>query len=119
MVACPIMLRSRIGSPFFVEAAGYDASGHWPDPHPPARLSAIAIDKKEVKSWSRLAPMPAASAASTPLARASDAIVTFLDPAPGRSWLAEQCGAAPTMAAAPAAPTKAASTPDAAPWAAK
>ena len=107
-LVCPAVLRSRIGSPFYVELSAADERGRWPQPHPPARLSAIAIDKKEVKSWSRLAPMPAASAAGT---RASDAVVSFLDAAPARSWLTEQCGAAPspsTSSVAPA-PTPAAS----------
>ena len=89
---CPALLRSRIGAPFFIELSPYDEKGYWPQVHPPTRLTAIAIAKSEIPSWSRLAPMPAKKASGS---RASDAVVTYLEPSAKDSWVFEQCGESP------------------------
>lgn len=88
---CPAILRSRIGSPFFVELSPYDDKGRWPQARPVRRLLAIAIPKSEVPSWSRLEPMLAASASKSK----TSGVVTYLDPAAEGSWVHEQCGASP------------------------
>jgi|GEM_PF-4575544 len=99
---CPAVLRSRIGAPFFIELSPYDEKGYWPQMHPPTRLAAIAIPKSEVPSWSRLTPMSAKEASGS---RASDTVVTYLDPSAEGSWVYKQCGAAPKFSSAnPVAP---------------
>lgn len=93
-IVCPAVMRSRIGSPLFIELSPYDEKGYWPQPHPATRLAAIAISKSEVASWSRLAPMARASA---PGSRTSDAVVTYLDHSDAKSWIYQQCGVSPVF----------------------
>lgn len=91
-VVCPAVLRSRIGSPFFIGLSAYDEDGHWPQLHPPKRLEAIAIPKSAVPSWTQLArttPLKPATASS-------GAIVTYLDAQDQGAWLREQCGPSPS-----------------------
>lgn len=97
-LVCPALMRSRVGSPYFVEVSRFAADGTWPKEQPPTRMSAIALDRGAVKSWTRIAPMQAASA---PHARASDAVATYLDPSQTNAWMREQCGPAPSSATAP------------------
>ncbi|MCX7278136.1 MAG: hypothetical protein NTZ15_12575 [Burkholderiales bacterium] len=96
-VVCPAVLRSRIGSPLFVELSPYEENGRWPQLRPPERLAAIAIPKVEVPSWSQLAPMRAGSAQMPP---AAGVIVTYLDPADKGEWMRTQCGASPVASTA-------------------
>lgn len=104
-VVCPAMLRSRIGSPFFIGLSPYEPTGRWPQLHPPQRMAAISIPKAEVPSWSQLSPAPA----KAPLPAGSGAIVTYLDSEDHGQWLREQCGNSPSMPlpAQPAASTPA------------
>jgi hypothetical protein len=97
-VVCPALLRSRIGSPFFVELSPFERDGHWPQAKPPARLAAISLEKKEAPNWTRLAPMPAASAVSAARGHAPNDIATFIDGKQVDPWLREQCGPAPLAA---------------------
>lgn len=117
--ACPVMLRSRIGSPLYVGLSAYDAEGRWPVPADkmPKRAAAIAIPKSDIPSWVQLAP----AAASAPTSAASGAIVTYLDASDSSAWLREQCGDVPappppvgTSTPATAASTTAASAASAA-----
>lgn len=50
-VVCPVILRSRIGSPYFVELSPLNAQGTWPErkQHP-----LIPIAKVDVLSWPRI-----------------------------------------------------------------
>jgi hypothetical protein len=91
---CPAVLRSRIGSPLFIGLSPYDEKGHWPQMHPPARLAAIAIPKKEVLSWTRLEPMKAKAVIGPGNPKQ---VVTYLTPSTQTSWLYEQCGEAPQI----------------------
>ena len=105
-VVCPAMLRSRIGSPFFVGLSAFEPEGQWPQLHGPKRLEAIAIPKADVLSWVRLDP-PVVKHGSV-AASAPAGIVTYLDAADPGKWLREQCNA--TVAAASAsAPASSAS----------
>ncbi|MGC4077715.1 MAG: hypothetical protein QM702_11940 [Rubrivivax sp.] len=99
---CPAMLRSRIGSPFFIGLSAYDDDGRWPQLHPPKRLEAISVPKVDAPSWTQLSrAMP-----KGPASAASGVIVTYLDSGDQGAWLREQCGASPdggaTVAASPA-----------------
>jgi hypothetical protein len=88
---CPAMLRSRIGSPFFIGLSAYDDDGRWPQLHPPKRLNAISVPKADAPSWTQLErKMPKA-----PPSAASGVIVTYLDLKDQGAWLREQCGASP------------------------
>lgn len=89
---CPAILRSRIGSPFFIGLSPYDEKGYWPQTHPTARLASIAIPKSEVSSWSRLEPMAVKKAASN---ASSESVVTYLNSSNQASWVHEQCGETP------------------------
>ena len=92
---CPAMLRSRIGSPFFIGLSAYDEEGRWPQLHPPKRLEAIAVPKADAPSWTQLSRVMPKAAASA----ASGVIVTYLDPKDQGAWLREQCGQSPETAA--------------------
>jgi hypothetical protein len=91
--ACPVILQSRIGSPFFVEVSGFGDQGEWPARNPALRISAIAIAKSEVKSWPRIVALPA----SSPQAGASSPVVGYQHtPATSLStfqtnWMRAQC----------------------------
>jgi hypothetical protein len=91
---CPAILRSRIGTPFFIELSPYDEKGYWPQLHPPSRLAAIAIPKSEIPSWSRLTPMTKKEASGSP---SSDSVVTYLNDSRVGSWVNKQCGESPKI----------------------
>ncbi len=105
---CPAMLRSRIGSPFFIGLSAYEDDGRWPQLHPPKRLEAISVPKADAPSWTQLSRvMPKAAAGA-----ASGVIVTYLDSSDQGAWLREQCGRSPgavssQAALAPASPASA------------
>lgn len=96
---CPVMLRSRIGTPFYIGLSAYEADGKWPQANPPKRLQAISIAKSEVLSWSRLEYPAAASSAPV-----SAGIVTYMDAVDDGKWLRAQCGAAPEAELAASSP---------------
>ena len=106
-IVCPAMLRSRIGSPFFIGLSAYEEDGRWPQLHPPKRLEAIAIPKADVPSWSQLAR----AAAKAPQSAASGTIVTYLAAEDRGAWLRAQCGEDKSAAPRPQ-PTASGSRPD-------
>jgi hypothetical protein len=87
-VVCPVLLRSRIGSPFFVGFSAYEPNGQWPRLHLSKPLDAIAILKTDVLSWARLSRVKPPEKEPTK----SDAIVTYLDLMDKGAWLRDQCG---------------------------
>ena len=93
-VVCPAVIRSRIGSPLLVEVSPYDKDGSWPMTHPPERLSAIAMPKAEVPTWTKIAPMTKKLYSTTHIG----ATVTYLDSDDKGAWLREQCGSIPVYA---------------------
>lgn len=122
-VVCPAILRSRIGSPYFVELSPLGADGRWPEKadHP-----LIPVDSKDVLSWPRLnvkaqgASLAAsgagpASAANTgseasppPNSAQGRAVATYLegrlDHGAEKDWISSQCGPAPAVADAASGP---------------
>jgi hypothetical protein len=111
-VVCPVILKSRIGSPYFVELSPLNAEGTWPErkQHP-----LIPIAKADVLSWPRIdlsnqktAMAEADEAASAPADRKVSAhvvaparsMLTFLNESglaeSQRGWLHDACkGATP------------------------
>lgn len=66
--ACPVLLKSRIGSPFVVEVSSFDVDGRWPviprhEYEPPVahplRYQRIQISKADVLSWPSIKPLAA------------------------------------------------------------
>ena len=112
---CPVILQSRIGSPFVFELTSFNERGGWParqrsaigaldqaaDNDQQLRRRLIHVAKSEVRSWSRVEPLRL----STPPKDGNGVldrfhVVTYLDghqlSATAReqsSWLARQCGA--------------------------
>jgi len=109
--ACPVVLRSRIGSPFIVELSAFDDEGYWPRNDSRFKFTPIQIPKSEVRSWPSIWPMPAASA---PWTQKTFHVVSYLDDrdmnAVQRQWLDQQCAPASRAAESASAPTLAASS---------
>lgn len=105
---CPVILRSRIGSPYVFELTSFDASGNWPVHAPSGRsdsgtsrvLKRIQIAKEDVKSWPSIDAfrMKDDGRSSTPISVDSTRVLTYLDQRllkvneTQRRWLARQCG---------------------------
>lgn len=99
-LVCPALLRSRIGSPYFIGLSPYTAQGAWPANADvlPARTATVALPKSEVLSWSRIEPKPADKAKpedkthSVTQQVAPQPVVTHVHAPASDIWLAQQCG---------------------------
>lgn len=123
---CPVVLRSRIGSPYVFELTSFDAHGNWPaqarsspsDSDTSRVLKRIQIAKEDVKSWPSIDALKVNDDArrSTAVAVDSLRVLTYLDQRLlnendiQRKWLVRQCGSSSGVATAatrqPHAPAK-------------
>ena len=86
---CPVVLRSRIGSPYVFELTSFDAHGNWPaqarsspsDSDTSRVLKRIQIAKEDVKSWPSIDALKVNDDArrSTAVAVDSLRVLTYLD----------------------------------------
>lgn len=96
-LVCPVMLRSRIGSPYFIGLSPYTAQGAWPADALPARTATVALLKSEVLGWSRIEPKLAENKAcdsappSAKTSTAQQAVVTHLCADEKIAWMQAQC----------------------------
>jgi hypothetical protein len=98
-LVCPVLLRSRIGSPYFIGFSPLSPQSGWPANALPTRLEAVAIPKSEVLGWSRIDFKPAdkstmerdAAAGPNQQGTASQIVTRWNTTAQG-DWLARQCG---------------------------
>jgi hypothetical protein len=98
-LVCPVLLRSRIGSPYFIGFSPLSPQGAWPANTLPTRTAAVAIPKTEVLSWSlidtkRAEKQTTQQVASTNGDEQGDAsqVVTRWNSTAQGDWLARQCG---------------------------
>ena len=98
-LVCPVLLRSRIGSPYFVGFSPFSPQGAWPANTLPTRTAAVAIPKTEVLSWSlidtkRAEKQTTQQVASKQRDEQGDAsqVVTRWNSIEQGDWLAGQCG---------------------------
>jgi hypothetical protein len=100
---CPVMLRSRIGSPVVVELSAFDRSGAWPNRDAASRRAPVQIPKSEVLSWPGIDLLRAPAQSGSP-ASAASAVASYLDAsaftAAQRAWMSQQCGPVPAAGAA-------------------
>lgn len=90
-VVCPVLLRSKIGSPFLVEFAPLSADGRWPSNK--GRQS-VQIPREYVRSWPRLElKQGTAAGAVDPKANAS-AVMSWITASNSteKAWLDKVCG---------------------------
>lgn len=106
-VVCPVVLRSKIGTPFFIEFKSASAEGAWPSP---GRGRMVSLAKSEVLSWPRIEPLKAlpkpSSMSPAASATASGPLLSFLRPLAlaktTQHWLEAECGQPIEAVAAPA-----------------
>jgi hypothetical protein len=98
-LVCPVLLRSRIGSPYFIGFSPLNPEGAWPANVVPTRTAAIAIPKTEVLSWSRIDAKRAEKQTTQQVASThreeqgtASQIVTRWNTTAQGDWLARQCG---------------------------
>lgn len=93
-VVCPAVLKSRIGSPYFVELSPVGRDGRWPEQ---ARHPLIPVARADVLSWPRidLSGQKGEGVAASAASAASAPYVTYLDEAglseDLRGWLHRVC----------------------------
>lgn len=96
-VACPVILQSKIGSPFLVEFAPLSSNGGWPSKE---GRQPVQIPRDFVHSWPRLVDLKQANAArqSDPKAKAS-AVLSWITASNSTeiAWVDNVCGT-PVMA---------------------
>jgi len=106
-VVCPVVLKSKIGTPFLVELSPFDGNGLWPNAVPPRP---IQVSRTEVLSWPRIEPLK--SSGENYRAGKPTGVVTFLDSKGFDSlqavWLTTQCGESPPLVLSPASPASSA-----------
>jgi len=99
-LVCPALLRSRIGSPYFVGLLTQREIDHWPLAYSANSTSAtssvvpgpwqiIALRPSEVLGWSRIQLMRSVSVSESP---PSATIVSYLDATTDQIWIQKQCG---------------------------
>ncbi|MBV7427336.1 MULTISPECIES: hypothetical protein [unclassified Acidovorax] len=91
-VVCPVLLRSKIGSPFLVEFSPLSAEGRWPSKE---GRESVQIPRDYVRSWPLL-PLKQANAAGTANPTATPSAILSAITASNdteRAWLDEACGA--------------------------
>ncbi len=98
-LVCPVLLRSRIGSPYFIGFSPFSSEGAWPADTLPTRTAAVAIPKTEVLSWSRIDTKRAEKQTTQQVAsqkrdEQGDAsqVLTRWNSTVQSDWLARQCG---------------------------
>jgi hypothetical protein len=98
-LVCPVLLRSRIGSPYFIGFSKFSPQGAWPADALATRTEAVAIPKTEVLGWSRIDAKPAEkpeverdASAARKQQGATSLVVTRWNATVQNDWLALQCG---------------------------
>ena len=84
---CPVLVRSRIGTPVFVSVSPFSTQGGWPNHE---KLRHVSLPKEDVIVVQPISATRGLTAYGLP----RDGLVTYLDLPAGKkgNWLVEQCG---------------------------
>jgi hypothetical protein len=87
-LVCPVIVRSRIGTPHFLSVASFTTSGNWPDRE---RAFNVSLPKEDVIVSQRIADL---TKSKQPRAHSMRNPATHLFPQSGEQgqWMVDQCG---------------------------